>query len=184
MNEIWVLTVKTSLPETCNTYDEMTTEVSAFDSFEKGKNSLRQKLKDFAFSENAMFNGEGKIKYFAKYVEETLELDLQCGCVAKENKVFSKIQDTLTTVFQGEDTDLDVELDTYADYMIGVTVKENEISFCGYEDGPINGYYPTLATNLFSMKEEKNYYLYIDDRFGQDDATSELYIDLVKTEVC
>ena len=36
---------------------------------------------------------------------------------------------------------------------------------------------------MFDMTEEKNYYLYINDRFGQDDNSSELYIDLIKTNL-
>jgi len=51
----------------------------------------------------------------------------------------------------------------------------------GYDDGPCNGYDPKIATNMFDMTEEKDYYLYVDDMFGQD-ASSELYIDLKKIE--
>lgn len=40
-----------------------------------------------------------------------------------------------------------------------------------------------IAANIFSMQEEKDYFLYINDRFGQDDATSELYIDLKKVSI-
>jgi hypothetical protein len=49
-------------------------------------------------------------------------------------------------------------------------------------DGPINGYDPYIATNAFSMEEEKDYYIYIDDLLGQD-CSSELYIDLKQVEV-
>lgn len=61
-------------------------------------------------------------------------------------------------------------------------IFSDEISFCGDDDGPCNGYAPVLRTNMFDMHGENNYFLYIDDLFGQDENTSEFYIDLIHAE--
>ena len=65
--------------------------------------------------------------------------------------------------------------------MIGFEYKDGVIKFYGDDDGPCNGYNPMLYTNVFDLTEEKDYFLYINDLFGQDDFTSELYIDLKKS---
>ena len=52
-------------------------------------------------------------------------------------------------------------------------------TYSGY-DGPINGCFPIIKTNMFSMEAPQHYYMYIDDAFGQDSASSELYIDLIR----
>lgn len=57
MNEIWVLSVRTSLPNNCPTDNSLHPEMEAFDNFEKGLEAMRAKLKELAFSENLMFDG-------------------------------------------------------------------------------------------------------------------------------
>ena len=49
MKEIWVLTVKTSLPDTCENSSDLTTTCQAFDSFEKGRNALRKQSSNMPF---------------------------------------------------------------------------------------------------------------------------------------
>ena len=50
MKEIWVLSVRTSLPETCERIWDHEPEIFAFDSFEKARAAFRTKIKELAFS--------------------------------------------------------------------------------------------------------------------------------------
>ena len=185
MNDIWVLSVRTSLPDTCYCFEEMEVNFFAFNSFEKAKNELRQVLKKLSFSKNAMFDGNGNLIALADYAEDALvaekEEDVTDGWLYQE--VFTKIQNALHAVFSGEDTKIDLPAGSYEDASIEINITDNSIESCGTDDGPINGYDPTLSTNLFSMQEEKDYYLYINDQFGHVEATAELYIDLKKTTI-
>ena len=61
MKEIWSLIIKTSLPNTAEDVTELVTTVDAFSDFESAKVALRDKLKDFAFNKNSMFDGKGGI---------------------------------------------------------------------------------------------------------------------------
>jgi hypothetical protein len=61
MKKIWTLIIKTSLPNTAEDVTELVTTVDAFSDFETAKISLREKLKDFAFNKNSMFDGQGGI---------------------------------------------------------------------------------------------------------------------------
>ena len=183
MKEIWVLTVKTSLPDTCENSSDLTTTCQAFDSFEKGRNALRETIKQYAFSKNSMFDGNGNIIYLKQYADnfddEVCADDFEVLDINRINYVI----DSLREVFSGRDVDFEMESEYCTDWMIAIHSKPGEVSFCGEDDGPCNGYDPDLRTNIFSMKEEKHYFLYIDDCFGQDDCTSELYIDLQKAEL-
>ena len=44
------------------------------------------------------------------------------------------------------------------------------------------GYQSLVCTNIFSMAQEQNYHVYINDMFDQEDS-SELYMDLTKVSV-
>ena len=182
MKEIWTLIIKTSLPKVCPNASAIKTEVMAFEKFEDAKALLREKLRSFAFSKNAMFNGKGQIKELNKYMREMLEdeeLEEYDDFLTK--KMMKDISGALYEVFSGNDVKLKIKRGKYSDGMIAFEYKNGAIRFFGDDDGPINGYDPSLYTNMFDMTGENDYFLYIDDRFGQDDITSELYIDLKKS---
>ena len=61
MKEIWVLSVKTSLPNTCCNSAEMETTFTGYKSFTDARDDLRCILRNFAFSKNSMFDGKGNI---------------------------------------------------------------------------------------------------------------------------
>ena len=183
MKEIWVLTVKTSLPNTCYNSSDITTTCEAYSSFEKGRDAMRETIKKLAFSKNSMFDGEGNIIYLKKYADnyddEVYEDDFETLDINRINYVIDSLRDA----FSGKDVEFEMESEHCTDWMIAINSKPGEVAFSGDDDGPCNGYDPDLRTNIFSMKEEKSYYLYINDRFGQDGCTSELYIDLQKAEL-
>ena len=184
MKEIWVLTVRTSLPDMCYKRAELKMTVSAFEHFEDGRNEMREVIKSFAFSENPMFNGKGRITALDEYIDRMDETDKDKIYDDELTKaVLLEFHDSLLAVFNGEDTSLNME---------------NGCSYCGdnfdfeywsgraaislpFEPG-INGCDPHISTNAFSMNEEKDYYIHIDDSLGQE-YSSELYIDLKKVEL-
>ena len=185
MKSLWVLSVKTSLPNVCELASDMKTEFYAFESFDDAKKSLKKKLKELAFSKNAMFDGEGNMIYFKKYLDDEWEPDdgEEIWADALTKSVLSKIYDAVKSIFEGKSTTISGFLGYYDDAMIAVEITNDTMTMRGEDDGPINGYNPTFATNMFDMSEVKDYFLYVDDRFGQDDATSELYIDLKKVDI-
>lgn len=185
MKELWVLTIQTSLPETCYNHDSLKKYFYAFESFEKAREALRQEVKKFAFSENAMFDGEGRLKQLEHYIENSYEGDNEDdeenGVLIKS--VLQRMSNLLQMIFSDQDVKTDLTLGEYTDWSVAVELTENSIRFYGDDDGPINGYDPVLHTNMFSMQEEKDYYLYIDDCFGQDGKSAELYIDMKKVSL-
>lgn len=49
MKEVWVLSVKTSLPEVCENSNDLETNFLVFESFEKGRDEFRKIVKESAF---------------------------------------------------------------------------------------------------------------------------------------
>lgn len=180
MKKLWVLSIRTSLPNACITKADLQTSFSAFETFEDAKKAMRDAIKGFAFSGNTMFNGNGKIIALEKYIAEMGDYNYEETLLTRD--IMSKVQDYLFAIIKGEDTILDIEEGEYTDYMITFNYDDNAIKSYGDYDGPCNGYDPYIATNAFSMEEEKDYYIYIDDLLGQD-YSSELYIDLKQVEV-
>lgn len=194
MNEVWVLTVETSLADTRRT-------VNVFTNFEKAREAFRMTVKKYAFTKNSMFDGNGNIVYFQEYidnietvwfdevVDEDVDEDEQGDNIfggyyidMLEKKHFEFIAEALRKTFSGNDIDFELPYDECDDDMIGVSYSGDTLLIYGTGDGPINGYTPEIETNIFSMIEEKEYYLYIDDMFGQDES-NKLYIHLTKAEV-
>lgn len=172
MKEIWTLIIKTQL----------TPVVRAFYSFSEAKDALREALKKLTFKKNEMFDGEGKITRLKQYIDKTVDFKRESddGILTKE--VLNKVQNALCDVFAGKETMADIEEGIYTDYFVAFEYKEGVIRFYGDDDGPCNGYDPTLYTNMFDMTEEKDYFLYIEDAFGQD-VYYRCYVDLKKTEL-
>lgn len=192
MSEKWTLIVKTSLPDVCYDNRTLVPTTTIFESFDDAKAAFREKVREYAFAENVMFNGKGEIKTMNDFIEDMWipdpeEAEFFYGdekWLSKEKMIL--IRDALKEAFSGKDVTLSLKAgrctdDTY----VTVTVGKNEsLSIRGSHEGPCNGINPVLKTNIFSMAEEKNYYLYIDDAFGKknNEASAELYIDLVKEQ--
>ncbi len=172
MKEIWTLIIKT----------QSTPAVRAFYSFSEAKDTLRQTLKKLAFKNNSMFDGEGKITNLKQYIDKTVDFEHENDDGILTKDLLEKVQNALYDVFSGKDTMVDIEEGNYTDYLVAFEYKEGVIRFYGDDDGPCNGYDPTLFTNMFDMTEEKDYFLYIEDAFGQDEYCR-FYLDLKKTEL-
>lgn len=186
MKEVWVLSVRTSLPEICYNAEDLKTSFEVFTSFETAKEALRKKLREYAFAESPMFDGKGNLANLADDLAfEPSDEDGEDGgdegdCIELTPDRLQAIKNALKTAFSGNDTDIGLKDARYWGNLIEIEISDGAIRFRGDDDGPLNGCDPVLTTNIFNMREEKDYYLYISDLFGQGD-TSELYIDLKKT---
>lgn len=183
MKNTWVLSIRTSLPEVCESHGDLQTSYFAFSSFEEACTALRKVLKKYAFSENSMFDGKGNIIYLHKYIADlAYDDDMDEYGDFLSPKKLRAVERALKNIFKGNDIVPKIKEGFHTDYMIAYTYKDGEISFRGDDDGPCNGYSPVIKTNMFSLVEPSRYYLYIDDMFGQDSCTSELYIDLIRAK--
>ena len=184
MKNIWALIIKTSLPNTAEDVTELNTKVQAFESFEDAKNKLREKLKEYAFTKNAMFDGKGGLILLKNYIDNNVNDDEdyeETDDILTLTKI-KYLEEALKGIFEGKNKQLEMEkIDCCTDWFVTIDVISDSVKMYGCDDGPCNGYDPRIKTNMFDMTEEKDYYLYIDDMFGQDDASSELYIDLIQT---
>ena len=183
MKNTWIVSIRTSLPNVCYKMGDLDAEFYAFESFEEAREAARGILRGFAFSKNTMFDGEGHLIQLSDYIESCAISDDEewdDGFLSRKNLI--AVRDALEQVFRGVDSTPELCEGLCTDYMIAYRYENGEIRFCGDDDGPCNGYDPTIRTNMFSMTYEKDYYFYIDDMFGQDEATSELYLDLKKAK--
>ena len=103
--------------------------------------------------------------------------------------MLESLLDALKQVFSGEDTSPELEEGYFGDFNIGMRFEDDAVAIGSDEDmdffggdGDVECDY-VLCTNIFSMEEERDYYLYIDDLFGQDEESSKLFIDLKKVFV-
>ena len=186
-NSKWKLLIKTSLPYVCKGKDDLKEEIDIFEDFESAKQALRNKLKEYAFSENSMFDGKGNMIYFQKCIEHAW-VPLDDDIVYEDNltkTVFEEIYNSYISIFEGKDIDISGYLPFYTDYSMAVTFKDGTMTIGDDDDGSLNGHNPKFSTNMFDMREEKDYFLYVDDYFGydQDDISSELYIDLKRVDM-
>lgn len=186
MKELWILTIRTSLPETCHTGDVLKEEIYAFDDFAEARLKVRSNLREYAFQENSMFDGNGNMIHMKNYMNHVIETPIYADGIDEWFGVpqAKSVLEIFSSIFAGEDVKLDFKKGVYDDCNIEVTFNADYIAMRGVGCGPINGYNPKADTNLLSMNEEKDYYIYLDDMFGQlEDATSEFYLDLRKTTV-
>ena len=184
MKKIWVLLVRTSLPDKCYTPTDLVTTFSAFESFIDARNAMRETIKSFAFSENDMFDGCGRIINLDKHMDGMRDFDQPYEgelTIALLNRIY----DALQAIINGENTILELEPGEYSDDKIAFVYDGEALSSKGVGIYRSEGYDPNIKTNAFSMEDEKDYYFYIDDFIGvdEDNASSELYIDLKQIDL-
>jgi hypothetical protein len=172
----------------CAWSKDLAVTFQAFDSFAKGRDALRQTVRRLAFSENSMFDGDGNLIYFQDYIKDCYEYTQEEREQSRDSDFLDKgtlecVADALKRAFAGEDVKVHLRHRRYDDDMIMLENIDNSLSVTGYGDGLYNDCLPDIQTNIFSMQEEKPYYLYINDHFGRRDCSSELYIDLRKAAV-
>lgn len=177
--EIWELEITTSLPEVAYSSDDLKRNTYSFENFEAAKKVLREKLKEFSLGENDMFYGEGRLNYLDCLIDELHDWEEESDDALTVSKLNS-IQEALLGIFKGENKPIELkEVKNCSNWMICADIGKDYIKIYGSPEGCLNGYIGNVQTNMFDMTEEKDYYLYINDMFGQE-VSSELYIDLVK----
>ena len=211
MKTVWILNLRTSLPDVYESGRSYKFIREAYENFDTAKKRVREIIKEFAFADNAMFDGKGYLKYFNRYITDREELmnevlkDEEGDALDREFAESNFDSNMLTVgflkvlhkkmhcIFSGEDTPLPFSEKIYNDntYM-QAEVSNDCIQLEGYDDGPCNGINPYIKTNMFDMTEEKDYMLYIDDYFTEyySDhpewvfwSSAELYVDLNKIQV-
>lgn len=94
--------------------------------------------------------------------DDTIYEDFEC----LNKKVIYNILEALCDVFNGKDFEFEMESEYMTDWFIAIESNLGNILIRGEDDGPCNTYDPYIKTNIFSMKEEKEYCFHIDDMFG------------------
>lgn len=186
---MWTLTVRTSLPEVCRSDDDLTLTTSVYETFDEAKLSFQKTLKKLAFSENAMFDGEGHLTQLEYYIEDRENTEKEYPPETDDpsdwisSKVLYVLRNNLQQLFTGDAAGTLLPDGQYEDGFILIRVNDGCVRINGWDDGPINGISPRISINAFDMSTSKNYHLHIDDMFGGlwgQEASAELYIDLVE----
>ncbi len=192
MNEVWILSVKTSLPEIYNGYDNLKEDISVYYNFENAKCELRALLKEIVTAPNSMFDDSGHIKQLNEYVNDMPKDDKEFNekfeqiawAKALSKEILMRVNNAIAASLSGEDLRLGIKDDKYTDYRtLLLKIDDNSISLRGISDGPCNDINPVIDTNIFSMDEQKDYYIHIVDKLGQAEAESVLFIDLRRLAV-
>lgn len=191
MKTVWTLNVKTSLPNVCETEGDFKVTNEVYESFGAAKKRMREIIKEYAFTDNAMFDGNGYLKNFTFYIDDLETTEEEYDEVFEDSdwvtsSLLKNIHENLHDAFSGIDLKLDFSKKKYFDCYICVKLSNNALQIKGHEEGPINGIDPKIKTNIFDMTEEKDYMLYIDDFFcglWDQECSAELYIDLTHTEI-
>lgn len=93
------------------------------------------------------------------------------------------ILELLCKIFQGEDVVPVLKSGKVTNFCdIAYPYEKGVLKMYGEEEGVYNGFEPVMKTNMFSVQNEQDYYLHIDDAFGQEDSSVELFIDLRKAK--
>ena len=174
--------MRTSLPGYCETEESMIKTEQTFDSFEEGKAAFIEKLKGYTFSENAMFDGNGRSKEFEWYFDPAnwSWLTEEDPANYDDDLQYATLEgfcDAIRAALKGEETDISGLNVFNMDWELLVTRESDTVFMRGTGEGPYNGVKPYIKVNTFDWSEEKSYFLYFDDLLGQD-VSAELYMDL------
>ena len=196
MKDIWVLSVRTSLPDYVEKYsalyfDSMIPDLFVFEQFADAKDKMRAILRDLS-QENTMFDENGEIKNFRQFIEDTYSSEDDSDDEEYDGerlltaRILNDFLRALKEVFAGNDVAFSLEEGKYSDFTtISIFADDGEVSLYGDYDGPLNETDPYISTNAFSMKEEKDYHLHIKDQFCSPEyaENSLLCVDLKKVRM-
>lgn len=205
MKNIWVLSVRTTLPTTAEKYLSfcgIPTVYYTFENFAAARQKMREVLKQL-YVENTMFDSNGEIIRFKneldQYHDDSLCEDEEDDVEKNENDDYSLnnynehflnagrlsgFYKALKGVLSGKDVKLKIKSGKYWNFTMALVVKNGDAKLFGCEEGPCNNINPFIETNAFTMDEENDYHLYIKDQFFIEPwESSILMIDLKKTEL-
>lgn len=205
MKNIWVLSVRTTLPNTaekCLSFCGIPTVYYTFENFAAARQKMREVLKQL-YVENAMFDSDGEIirlkDLLDQYHDDSLCEDEEDDVEKNENDDYSlnnynehflnagrlsSFYKALKGVLSGKDVKLKIRSGKYWNFTMALVVKNGDAKLFGCDEGLCNNKNPFIETNAFTMDEEKNYHLYIKDQFFIEPwESSIMMIDLIKTEL-
>ena len=179
----WTVLIRTSLPEVCKTKLDLKMEAYSFETFEGARDKAREVLNRITTVKNSMFDEDGNLTelknhfndHFGEFGDDPLK------------QVAFDILEIIKQICRGKDTvppdwlyETDAFGSCYYDGIInvkpvlpdGFIVTRDE-----YGDGD-----PLITTNMISMIKEKEYFLCINDMFGYNDYSSELYLNIIKNK--
>lgn len=180
MKNTWVLSVKTSLPKSYYTPLDLKTSISSFDNFEEAREALRNILKKYTFSKNRLFDGKGNLIWLSKEIKDRKAYEKEYGSDVEydDDLTAARLENIRTLLHEAlSGTEVSPKNCNWDSGLMICSCRGGIVKIYGYEDGAC----PVLKTNIFSMKNEKDYYFYVaEDYVYTDDAPAVLMIDLVK----
>lgn len=171
-------------------------EFRVFSKFEDAVRAMRKVIHSHAFTDNALFDGDGHIREFEKYIEQDaaacddFDNDFENGSTRPLNAVSEKLRSFFASQ---EDYPEISQLDGFAwtDWLCGCECETKNghpfLKIEGVDDGPCNGINPYIYINSFVMDDPEitNYVCLIRDSFEEnwDDEPHYVHIELLKTDL-
>lgn len=179
MKEIWILSIRTSLPGSCVTESELSSEFFAYDTFEKAREALYDKYMELVYERGGEMFENGVLICLDDYIDSIIEPDIyEKHDFFLTKELCNKVKMALHYMLYKKRVELDIPNGRYSDGAIELSVEGDRIELCSAD------FYATiLCTNALDMTEQGDYYLYIDDSFSKQSEYCKLYIDLKQAEL-
>lgn len=164
--------------------DDCLKEISSrlFKNFEDAYSELRATLKELGLKKDSVFDGKSNIKEMNKYFKEMKKI---CGHEDWWSDDRMKPITFIQSIIQNTSENYKPFNDDNLDEMLTWKYKKSVFELYGDKEGPINGIFPIVKTNVTSMNKEHCYF-YVNDNFGgnglEEYSINELYIDLIKSD--
>ena len=192
MKTVWVLYERSDLDQNSEyDHENYSTSCRVFENFETARTAMQKLLKEYATDDNSLFDGQGNIKNLAGQCEKYYSEEDDDEEMLEDRKKFEFVDYLLNKLCLAEITqdDIDSIEEIYVtNYMYDAEITtDNGITLLikPDDDGPFNGVYPYIHTNMFIMDDEnKDYFFYVEDSFEMPcNYVSNLYINLKKVEI-
>ncbi|MCH5183708.1 MAG: hypothetical protein J1E00_05980 [Oscillospiraceae bacterium] len=169
-------------------------EFRVFSKFEDAVRAMRKVIHAHAFADNALFDGNGHIREFEKYIErnaaaiDDFDDDFENG----STKPLKAVSEKLRSFFASQTDYPEIsQLDgfSWTDWLCGCECETQNghslLTIEGVDDGPCNGINPDIYINSFVMDDPEitNYVCRIRDSFEEDwdEEPHYVHIELLKT---
>lgn len=172
-------------------------EFRVFSKFEDAVREMRKLIQTHAFTDNALFDGNGHIREFEKYIERDAAAvdDFDNDFENCSTKPLREISEKLRSFFASLEDYPEISRlygFEWTDWLCGCKCRmENGhpiLTIEGVDDGPCNGIDPDIYINSFIMDDPKitNYVCRIIDSFEENwdyESPHYVHIELLKTNL-
>ena len=181
MNDHWLFKSNTTIPYACPGNVRIDWKAFIFDSFEEARDFFRRELKRYAFEDNQLFDGNGRVKKLDDFIGGDIGDSFN---ISKEqtDELKQSLNNALFDLFSGKDTT--VSLSEKTGECLGdnssyrVLPEPDEIDIYEKCDQYYLGRDDRLQTNAFTMKDDKDYYFHLYDLYGHCGFTCYPYLEL------